>query len=93
MTAVAALQEFRDGNLVSNEAARVHSSRDQVAVTIRMKNSKETAPEAAPCEGRDQLCPAAQDKFDCASSWSRVASRSGEKHGQKTLSFKDTDLT
>jgi hypothetical protein len=45
MATVAALQEFRDGNLVSNEATRMPASRDQVAVTIHMKGSKVTAPD------------------------------------------------
>jgi hypothetical protein len=40
---VAALQEFGEGNLVSNEAARIPESRDQVAVSIHVKESKETA--------------------------------------------------
>ena len=43
MTAVAALKEFKDGDLISNDAARIPASRDQVAVNIHMKESKETA--------------------------------------------------
>ena len=45
MTTVAALKEFKDGDLISNEAARIPASRDQVAVNIRMKELKETAAE------------------------------------------------
>ena len=45
MASVAALQEFQDGDLISNEATRMPSSRDQVAVTIRVKESKKTAVE------------------------------------------------
>jgi hypothetical protein len=43
MATVAALQEFRRGDLISNEAARIPASRDQVAVTITMKEMKDTA--------------------------------------------------
>ena len=43
MTTVAALKEFKDGDLISNEAARIPASRDQIAVNIHMKESKETA--------------------------------------------------
>lgn len=43
MASVAALREFKDGDLVSNEATRVPSARDRVAVTIRLKESKKTA--------------------------------------------------
>ncbi len=43
MATVAALQEFKDGGLISNEAAPIAASRDQVAVSIRMRESKETA--------------------------------------------------
>ena len=43
MATVAALQEFKDGGLISHEAARIPETRDQVAVSIRMKESKETA--------------------------------------------------
>ena len=42
MTTVAALKEFKDGDLISNEAAGIPASRDQVAVNIRMKELKET---------------------------------------------------
>ena len=43
MATVAALQEFRGGDLVSNEVERIPASSDQVAVTIHMKELKETA--------------------------------------------------
>ena len=43
MTTVAALKEFKDGDLISNEAARIPASRDQIAVNIHMKELKETA--------------------------------------------------
>ena len=57
------MQEFKDGGLISNEAARMPSSRDQVAITIRVRDRKESAVEELLSKERDQLCSAAQDQF------------------------------
>ena len=45
MASIAVLREFRNCDLVSTEAAPIPASRDQMAVIIRMKESKDTAAE------------------------------------------------
>ena len=62
IASVAALEEFKDGDLVSHEAARIPSSRDQVAVPSleRIKGEGSRRP---PCQGRDPLRSPAQDQF------------------------------